>query len=772
MNKLLSMKQLIVTFTFLISFSTFAQNFEDSWVDYFSYASVRSISQGNNKIFAGTENAIFSYDLTTQEIETINTVNGLSGESISTIYYSDAFDLLFIGYETGLIEVVIEGEENILTVVDILDKPTIPPNEKRINHFNEFNGNIYISAEFGISVFDLAALEFGDTFIIGDFGTRLNITQTTVLEPYIYASSFGGGFRRALVENTNLIDFEQWETVRTGFFSGIQAIGGQLYTANINGTVARYEGATNALTTVGNFGANAIIDFNTQNNLLTIATRSTIQTYNEDFSLQESIASLPEFDYILQSGYATNNTFFMGTTEDGMLQVPFSSNQATQILPDGPISNNSFSIDASPGQLWAVFGEIDVSFNPFPLTRRGISNLKEETWTNVRYETLVETLGKDANDLVNVTINPTNPDEVYMSSFNKGLLKVVEQVPTILYDDTNSPLESFIPDALDIRIFGSDFDRQGNLWFVQSRVDNALNRLSPSGQFQQVDITPVIENTSRSLAFSKLEISREGFVFFGTANDGVVGYNPTTGDFNTIDKELGNGNLPSSNVRALAFDNNNRLWIGTLQGIRVFFNTGGLFEDNANVDAQEIIIEENGIGQEFLFDVSITDIEVDGSNNKWISTATSGVFYVSPNAQETLLRFTKDNSPLPSNNVQDIAIDESTGVVYFATNNGLVAFKGSATAPSETLENVRAFPNPVRPGFAGDVTIDGLTADANIKITDIEGNLVFETTSEGGSILWDTTAFGKYKVRSGVYLVLITAEDALETKVSKIMIIR
>jgi len=101
-----------------------------------------------------------------------------------------------------------------------------------------------------------------------------------------------------------------------------------------------------------------------------------------------------------------------------------------------------------------------------------------------------------------------------------------------------------------------------------------------------------------------------------------------------------------------------------------------------------------------------------------------------------------------------------------------VAYNGTSTAPRDNLEGVYAFPNPVRPGFMGNVTIDGLTAKANVKITDIEGNLVFEDTSEGGSILWDTTAFGKYRVASGVYLVLITTDDALETKVSKIMIIR
>jgi hypothetical protein len=765
------MKQLLTALFLLIYCFSEAQNFENSWTGHFSYASVRSISEGNGKIYAGSENAIFTFDLATQGIETISTINGLSGESISTIYYSETYGLLFIGYETGLIEIVIDGEENVLTVVDILDKPTIPPNQKNINHFNEYEGNLYISAEFGISVFDLTALEFGDTYFIGNGGARLNITQTTIDEEFIYASSTSGGLRRALVANDNLIDFNQWQQVTGGNLKGVQELDGELFIANAANQVLQKDGDTNNFIQVANFGTETIVDFNVTRNLLNVTTSTSIQTYNAGFQIQDSVTMLLDFEDTYLSGISLNNNFYIGTLENGLLRVPFGSIEALQILPNGPVNNNSFSIDATPGQLWAVFGEIDVFFNPFPLTRRGISNLQGETWVNIKYEDLFEILGKDANDLVNVSINPDNPNEVYMSSFNKGLLKVVDQVPTILYDDSNSPLELFRPE-LDIRVYGSDYDRQGNLWFVASRLDNGLIRLSPSGQFQTVDITSIIENTINELALSEVSVSREGYVFFGAVESGVIGYNPQSGDFNKIAREPGSGNLPTNDVRALTFDNNNRLWIGTLQGVRVFFNVGGFFEENANIESQEIIIEENGIGQEFLFDISVTDIEVDGSNNKWIATATSGVFYVSPNAQETILRFTKENSPLPSNNVQDIAIDSESGVVYFATKNGLVAFNGSATAPSETLENVRAFPNPVRPGFTGNVTIDGLTADANVKITDLEGNLVFETTSEGGSILWDTTAFGRYKVRSGVYFVLITTEDALETKVSKIMIVR
>lgn len=764
------MKPFAYIFFFLFPLLVSAQNFDPQWTGHFSYAAVRAISQGNDRVYAGSENAVFTYDLSTQEINTISSINGLSGEQISAIYYSENYDLLVIGYENGLLEIAMDGDENILKVVDILEKQTIPPDKKRINHFNEYDENLYIATEFGISVYDLASLEFGDTYYIGNFGSQINITQTTVLDPYIYASSTEAGVLRAEVANDDLIDYEEWTNIAGGSFKGIQALNTEVYALKSNNQVDLVP-AVGPFVNVGAFAEN-IVGFQVHESVLTITSPSKIYAYTSGFVQEAAVSAVADFEYDLLSGLAFNNNFYMGTSEIGMLIVPFGSNIGQQILPDGPLLNNSFSIDATPGQLWVVFGEVDVNFNPFPLTRRGISNLNSEGWTNISYDELEAQVGAEVTNLVEVSINPENTEEVFMSSYQKGLLKIDGLTPTILYNQNNSPLT--VPPnnpGAEIRIYGSSFDRNNDLWFVQSRIDQGLIRRTSGGGMQKVDISSIID-ASNEIALSELAISREGYVFFGATESGLVGYNPTTGALNKITEGIGSGNLVSNNIRALELDNQNRLWIGSLKGLRVLYNVGGFFEQGSNSDAQAIIILEGGVPQELLFDQSITDIEVDGSNNKWISTATSGVFYLSASGQETLLRFTKENSPLPTNNVQDITIDALSGTVYFATKNGLVAYNGTSTAPRDNLEDVYVFPNPVRPGFTGNVTIDGLTAKANVKITDIEGNLVYEDTSEGGSILWDTTAFGKYKVRSGVYLVLITTDDALETKISKIMIIR
>ena len=765
------MKQLVRVVLILHIFFLQAQNFENSWTGYFSYVSIKSISQGNDKIYAAAENAIFTYDLSTEEISSISTINGLSGNPISTAYYSENNGLYIIGYENGLIEIVIDGEDNVLKVVDILDKTTIPPNMKTINHFNEYNGRLYISTGFGISVYNLESLEFGDTYFIGDLGSQINITQTTVQGDLIYASSSENGIKSALVADENIIDYQQWATVIGGGYKGIQSLGVELYAVNNSNTILKFDLDVGFLQ-IDTF-LSPVIDFRAFSGVLTITTNSSIHSFSEDYVLINEVTSLFEYDYLLQAGYAFNNSFYLGTTDLGMLIVPFNVNQALQVLPEGPLYNQPFTIEASPGKLWVAFGDVDLTFNPYPLTRKGISNYRNESWTNIKYDSLRDLLGvEDVNDLVFVKSNPNNPNETYMTSYQKGLLKIKNQDPTILYNETNSPLE--IPggnEALGIRLYGSDFDKQDNFWFVQSRIDKGLIKLTPEGQFQTIDISNII-NAEDELALGKLAVSREGYVFFGAVSSGLVGYNPTTNEFNKIGEDLGNGNLPSTDIKALAFDNQNRLWIGTRKGLRVLYSARNFFESGADIDSQPIIILDDGVPQELLFLQSITDIEVDGSNNKWVSTATSGVFYLSSNGQETLLRFTSANSPLPSDTVLDISIDDADGTVYFATKDGLVAYDGTSTAPGEDLESVYAYPNPVRPNYFGNVTIDGLTAKANVKITDITGNLVFETTSQGGSVEWDTTAFGKYKVASGVYLVLITSDDNLLTKVAKIMIIR
>ena len=759
------MRFYLLILSFFGTLMVMAQSETDRWAGFFSYNNIKDVAYADNKVYVAAENAVYTYDIWDESLSTITTIDGLSGESITQIHYSDQFQVLLIGHDNGLIELVPQGQDDVIQIVAILDKPSIPPNIKSINHFYEYQGNIYVATDFGISVFDLSLMEFGDTYYIGELGSTIAVNQTTILPPYIYAATAQNGIKKALLDGPDLIDYASWETVTGGGIVAIQTLNDAVYFARSNQRVLRL--VPEPAQIMADFGSDPIVDMRVNGSVLTITTESTVNTYGADFTPLNIIELPADIEDKFSVGLGFVDQIFAGTDANGLLEQANGQFGWTSIGPQGPLFNNPFSIDASAGQLWVGFGEVTVSFNPYPLSYRGLSQFQNDSWHNIPASELF-----GASDIVHMKINPMDPKQVFASSFQFGLLKLTEGTPEILYDQSNSSLT--IPSenpAAGLRIYGSDFDRDNNLWFVQSKIDQGLLRLSPSGQIGKIDLSGII-NAEDELALTDVKVSREGYVFFGSAENGLIGFNPNGSNFYRITEGAGNGNLPSTDVRSLAFDKNNRLWIGTREGLRVLYNTTGFFQSGNNVEAQPIIILEEGVAQELLFQQSVTDIEVDGSNNKWIATATSGVFYLSANGQETLLRFTKENSPLPADNVQDIAIDGATGRVYFATTKGLVAFEGSATDPQDNLAGAYAYPNPVRPGFQGQVTIDGLTAGANVKITDIEGNLVFETKSQGGSVLWDTRAFGRHKVASGVYLVLINSEDAIETKVLKIMIVR
>jgi ligand-binding sensor domain-containing protein len=306
---------------------------------------------------------------------------------------------------------------------------------------------------------------------------------------------------------------------------------------------------------------------------------------------------------------------------------------------------------------------------------------------------------------------------------------------------------------------------------TQSREQRGLHVLKSNGTWATFDMQTILTDYA-SNDFCKIAIDKSGTKWIASYKNGVVAFNENSNiGFKKLSEGVDLGNLPSQDVRAIAVDNRNQVWIGTNRGLRVLPSTGS-YNNDEQMKANPIIILEDGLAQELLFEQFITDIAVNGSNQKWIGTADSGVFLFSSNGQETIYHFTKDNSPLPSNVINDIDINAVTGEIFFATDRGMVSFQGTATKPADNLDAVYVYPNPVRPEFVGTVKIAGLISKANIKITDIEGNLVYETTSEGGTVEWDTKAFGKYNVASGVYMIFIAAEDASETAVKKVMIIR
>ncbi len=180
---------------------------------------------------------------------------------------------------------------------------------------------------------------------------------------------------------------------------------------------------------------------------------------------------------------------------------------------------------------------------------------------------------------------------------------------------------------------------------------------------------------------------------------------------------------------------------------------------------------EGGFLKPLLSTENINCIAIDGANRKWIGTD-NGVWLFNADGTKQIQFFNKNNSPLLNNRVLTIAIDDETGEVFFGTGAGIISYKGDATKPVNKMDKITVYPNPVRPGFNGIIGIKGLSVKANVKITDINGVLVYQTISNGGEATWNGRNFNNEEAASGVYLVLVINPDGSDTAVSKILIVR
>ncbi|KGO91763.1 type IX secretion system anionic LPS delivery protein PorZ [Flavobacterium subsaxonicum] len=761
------MKQFLSLYIFFLSVTCLAQT-NQTWGSYFSYYNTVDIAQGSSRVFAASESAIFSQNTLSGELKTITSVDGLKADVITAIHHSTEFNRTLVGNANGLL-LVINQDGSIATKIDIVQEATVAASKKKINHIDEYNGIAYLSCDFGVAVFNLATLQFGDTYFLGPVGAEIPVSQVTVFNEYIYACTLGDyGIRRALLANPNLNDYSQWEQQFGGSWNGILTYKDNLFAVANTQNVFRIEnGIPYVFTTLPAQGT----DLREANGYMVITCANKVLVYDQDLMLASQINTLGLPDNQVATftcATVVGGKIYIGTTDKGVYALDMTMLAPVNITPNGPLYNNIFSLEKSANNLWAVFGGYDFDYVP-DYKEYGVSRYTANGWVSIPYNEL-SVLGT-VQSISDISINPNDEKQVYLNSFHSGLLKVVDGVPVKLYGESNSPLRSVITQGgayRSIRVNGGTFDAEGNLWLMNTRTEKPLKKLKPDGtNWNEYSFTDIVSNT-QATEYSKIVIDKNNTKWIGTNNAGLIAYNETLDKYLIVSEGEG---LPTPNVKSLAIDNNNRLWIGTVDGLRIISSVDRFVTDDALTATSIVFLESSGEASELLYEQVVTDIEVDGSNNKWLGTA-AGAFLVSPDGQTTLFQFTKENSPLPSNSINDIEIDSATGEVFFATDKGMVSYKGTSTAAADDLANVYVYPNPVRPGFEGDVKISGLVNNANVKITDIEGNLVYETKSEGGTILWDTRAFGKYKVASGVYMIFIVDEDAVETKVKKVMIIR
>jgi ligand-binding sensor domain-containing protein len=319
------------------------------------------------------------------------------------------------------------------------------------------------------------------------------------------------------------------------------------------------------------------------------------------------------------------------------------------------------------------------------------------------------------------------------------------------------------------------FDENGLLWVTNSLVKNGLAYMNTDGEWSSMKINSY---NTESGHLGDLVIDNQGKKWIFIANGGgIIVYDDNGTPENTSDDSdrrlntsAGSGGLPSNAIYSLAKDKDGEVWVGTDKGIAVFYNTEDAFSIEG--DAQLVLVEADGYVEPIISNETVTTIAIDGANRKWFGTKNSGVFVYSPDGSIQEEHFTQENSPILSNTINHISINEENGEVFISTDKGLISYKGKATAGQSTHGNVLVYPNPVKENYDGPIAIKNVVENANVKITDIRGNLVKTLTAYGGQAVWDgKNKFGE-RSNTGVYLVFSTDPTGLETNVAKILFIK
>ena len=766
----------ILLFSLVISAQT---DYSASWEDFYSYNNVKDFTKVDTIIYALTDNAIFTYNVLSGEINKISSIQGLSGETTSAIYYNETFNRVVIGYENGLVE-VIDDDGSITISSDIVNFNQ--SGEKSINHISEFNNKLYLSTPFAVVVYDIEKLEFGDTYFIGNNSSSVKINETIISNDIIYAATEEGVFKADITSNL-LIDFNNWQRLFNGRdFKGVTTFKNDLYVIE-NSKLFTFDGAS--LTEKVNFNKE-IKNIKSTNTNLCISLDKEARIYDSSMNLVQEFTSDLEYDYSLNTAFFEDDMVFLATKEFGILETTISQPTTySEIHPEGPLSNAVFSITAQNNDLWVVYGGYNSTFTPLNI-RNGFSKFNGENWINTNFNSSLP------NDLVDVTIDPSHENRVYISALGAsnnieakptgGLLVVEDNVLVQTYNHLNSSLTPILISlpTINIRVGGSTFDSNGNLWATNYETGEELVKLSANGQWSSVDLGVV--QTSAAAGLSEIIVDRNNSIWIGSRRNGAYVYNENGNRKKALIAAPNEGNLPDLNVRTIAVDRSNRIWLGTKSGLVVYSNASGVFDEVAT-NAQPVVIngDENGFGDRLLGNQTINSIVVDGADNKWFGTDRGGVLCTNPSGQTTIAIFSKKNSPLPSNRILKISLDKEVGKVYFATDKGIVAYNSNVVPFGDVLEAVYAYPNPALKNHET-VTIDGrngthLPKGTNVKILDVAGNLVHETNViegqelQGGKVVWNKRNLAGNKVASGIYIVLLSNDDASETTVTKIAII-
>lgn len=770
---------LTVFFTFLLLQSQ-AQQKQGSWTDYLSYAEATKIAISGERIFCATEGGLFFYDLQDNSINKFSGSIELSDFGIKTIAYNEANKVLVVAYKNSNIDLVYENR--VMNLSDIKRKQIT--GDKTINNITFIGNEAFLSCGFGVVVINLLRQEIKDTYFLGEGGTVLGINDVETDGYYIYAAT-SKGLLRAVFEGTNLPDFQNWQRVEdiphyTEKFSFLSYHAGKIianYTPDkySGDKMYRFDGAVwnDYLPQIQYLG-----DLQITGKYMVATSRAEVFIIDENNVVIGKINQYQFADknispiFPMSAAISQNGAIFIADYKNALVKI--SGENFESVYPVGPIDNQMFSLLTNGTDLWVASGGRDAtSNNTWQLPR--FQHFENGTWEYFNKNNHPELDG--FFDVVCIAADPKDPSHIFVGSWGGGILEYRQEQFLNRFTNKNSPLQTALPQQPDepyVRIGGMDFDSQGNLWISNSTVAKNLLKLSPDGNWESF-VLPEIAN---SLNVGQLIVTKndDKWMMLPRGHDAYV-MNKTgdrkkrllvTSYFNNGENEIFNR---MNDIYSVAEDNEGAIWIGTSKGVAVYSNPNRIWDTENFYAIQPSLDLNDGLYHPLLETETVTAIAVDGANRKWLGTQNAGIYLVSADGQEEVLHFTTSNSPLFSNNITSIAINQKNGEVFIGTSEGLISYMGEAIGGLDSYENVYVYPNPVRETYDGPITVTGLIENSEVKITDVSGNLIFRTQSLGGQAIWDGRNLNGNRVKTGIYLVFCNDEQGEQTHIEKLLFI-
>ena len=750
----------------LVYFSSAGQTPVGTWTDHLVYTTAKNVTAGTEEVYASTGSSIIVYNRKYNELRKMSRVNGLSETAISTISWSEENKALIIAYSSTNIDILMN--KLIYNIPDISRKYI--PGKKEINRIRINGKYAYLACSFGIVVIDISRHEIYDTWKPGSDTDNPEVWDVAFGNGKVYAAT-GAGVFSADLSNPGLSYFGNWSLINTlpepaGKYTAALFSGNRLYVnltrRNSPGDFIYAVGSDTELfsSTAGVFN----VSFDKASDGFTVSSGSSVRYYHNDGTLRSAITSYPWGSPNASQAVVFNGDIWIADINHGLVRGAGISDFSALTLP-GPVSNNAVYVTSYNGKTIICGGGVSNSWNnlmrPFQFSVH-----ENNSWTHFTQTGF--------HDAIRAFIDPADKDHFFVTSWGGGLLEFRNNEPPKRYTYDNSPLQTIIPGANYVRLCGMAMDSRRNLWMTGSEVPGTLKALKPDNGGWIVN--PV---TMEVGSVGDLIITRTGikWVILPRGNGlFILDDNDTPGYFGDDRYRQMYVTDPDGKVTAyvycIAEDHDGNIWVGTDQGPLVYYNPDKVFEED--IKAYRIKIPRNdgsGLADLVLFTESITSIAVDGANRKWLGTQSSGAYLLSPEGTRRLKSYNEQNSPILSNTIASVAVDNTTGDVWFVTSQGIISVRGDAISGKEEFSGVYSFPNPVREDYEGNVTVTGLMKETQIRITDISGNLVYQTISDGGQAAWDLKTYNGRRVATGVYLVFCSSSDGSKTAVTKILVI-